>query len=89
MKTYVPYVRAEEEAPVFTMDNLPLMHRQYQFKQLEGKFLTLVESMGLSDKQEHAIKSYVRRELWDFVRDGLVIPDESDLALSPKMETGR
>jgi hypothetical protein len=69
IKQYISYERAAEEAPIFDMPNLALMHRQYQFREFEGRLLTLVESMGLPDKQEQAIKSYVRRELWDFVRD--------------------
>lgn len=35
------------------------------FKRLEGRLLTLLESLGLPVSQEKAIKDLVRNELWD------------------------
>jgi hypothetical protein len=35
------------------------------FKRLEGRLLTLLESLGLPASQEKAIKDLVRNELWD------------------------
>ena len=81
-KIYIPWEEAEANAPIHSMENLPIMHRQWAFRDFEGKLLTLIESMGLPEKQENAVKSYVRRELWDFVRTGIIIPDEIDNTLS-------
>ena len=35
------------------------------FKRLEGRLLTLLESLGLQSTQEKAIKDLVRSEVWD------------------------
>ena len=77
-KKYMSWSEAEAVAPIFSIENLPIMHRQYQFKHFEGNLLTLIEGIGLTQKQEDAIKSYARRELWDFVREGYVISDDED-----------
>jgi hypothetical protein len=80
---YRSWAEAEQDAPIFTMENLPIMMRQYAFRELEGRLLTLVESMGLNDKREGIIKQYVRRELWDTVHQmGYIIPTESDEELT-------
>lgn len=76
---------ASRIAPIHSMDNLPLMHRQWFFRDFEGKLLTLLESMGLPEKQENAIKSYVRNLVWDFARDGQIIPDEIDVEMCESM----
>ena len=88
-KYYRSWNEAEREAPIFSFDNLPLMYRQYQFKHFEGDLLTLIESMGLPTKQEEAVKSYVRRELWDFVHTGYVISDEMDNEMSQNPSAGQ
>jgi hypothetical protein len=40
---------------------------QGETSRLEGRLLTLLESLGLPEKQEEAIKSLVRQELWNTV----------------------
>ena len=75
---YHSWSEAEMEAPIFSMDNLPLMHRQYQFKHFEGVLLTVIEELGLKETQENAVKKHIRDELWNFVRQGYVIPDDFD-----------
>lgn len=35
------------------------------FKNLEGKLLTFLEALGLSETQEKAIKDLVRNEIWN------------------------
>jgi len=39
----------------------------YEIRSIEGKLLTLVESIGLPQKQEEAIKSLVRQIIWNEV----------------------
>lgn len=48
----------------FIQDNTPLFVRGFVFNEILGKLLTVIETMGLSDKQENAIKSYVRQAVW-------------------------
>jgi hypothetical protein len=36
------------------------------FQKLEGKLLTIIETIGLEKKQEEAIKSLVRQSVWDY-----------------------
>lgn len=35
------------------------------FSHLEGRLLTLIEGMGLPEKQENAIKSQIKSNLWN------------------------
>jgi hypothetical protein len=39
----------------------------FEIKQIEGKLLTIVESIGLPDTQEKAVKGLVRQAVWDVV----------------------
>jgi hypothetical protein len=41
----------------------------HDIKQIEGKMLALVESLGFSEKQEVAVKSLVRQFLWEPFND--------------------
>ena len=43
--------------------------QNYDIKQIEGKMLALVESLGFSEKQEVAVKSLVRQFLWEPFND--------------------
>lgn len=61
----------------FLHDNMPLFIRGWAFKNLEGRLLTLVESMGLSQTQEEAVKGYMRREVWTTVYESYVMSDEA------------
>ena len=40
-----------------------------QLRKLEGNLLTLIEGLGLPEKQTEAIKSQVRRLVWQLNRD--------------------
>ena len=40
--------------------------RQWQVSELQGTLLTHIESLGLQERQEKAIKSMVKRDLWDW-----------------------
>ena len=82
-KKYMSWGEANRITPLSEMQNLPIMIRQWAFSNFEGKLLTLMESMGLPEKQENAIKSYLRQELWEFVRSGMIVPDEFDNELDP------
>lgn len=62
----------------YIKDNTPLFLRGWIFKNIEGQLLTIIEAMGLSEKQENAIKSYVRQAVWSSLDNGSVI------VLSPK-----
>ncbi len=59
----------------YLQDNTPLFIRGFVFKNLEGRLLTLVESMGLPEKQEEAVKGYMRREVWGTVYQSYHISD--------------
>lgn len=61
----------------FLEDNTLLAVRGWAFKNLEGRLLTLVESMGLPEKQEEAVKGYMRREVWATVYEGYKVSDEA------------
>jgi hypothetical protein len=39
----------------------------YEVGDIEGKLLTIVESIGLPESQEKAVKGLVRQALWDIV----------------------
>ena len=43
--------------------------QNHDIKQIEGKLLALVESLGFSEKQEDAVKSLVRQFLWQPFND--------------------
>ena len=39
----------------------------YEVQDMEGKLLTIVESIGLPQKQEEAVKGLVRQTIWNTV----------------------
>jgi hypothetical protein len=45
-------------------ENTPFVIRTWQFSHLEGKLLTILETLNLADKQELAVKSLVRQAIW-------------------------
>lgn len=58
-------------------DNNPFIFRRWMISNLEGRLLTLVEAFGFENKREEAVKSLIRRELWDWVKDNLIeIPED-------------
>lgn len=72
------------------MDNSPsqislasLVIAPWEIQSIEGKLLTIVESIGLPQKQEEAVKGLVRQAIWDklnysdsrlYVYDDMFIP---------------
>ncbi len=50
--------------------NKPAIFRQWLFPQLEGRLLTLVETLGFDEKREQAVKSLIRQEVWKFWDEG-------------------
>jgi hypothetical protein len=57
----------------FINDNTPLFLRGWKFKTLEGQLMTILEAAGLSEKQEEAIKSFIRQAIWGNLDDGSVV----------------
>lgn len=49
---------------------------RYQVQDIEGKLLTLVESLGLPERQESAVKSHVRQIVWNWYDETYVVPRE-------------
>jgi hypothetical protein len=41
------------------------------FSEFEGRILTLVESWGLRDIQENAVKALLRKTIWQFWYEGV------------------
>ena len=63
---------------------------QYQLSHLEGRILTLIESWGLKETQEKAVKDLVKNELWNMVSPCFIISAEDHTALRIKYaEEGR
>lgn len=62
--------------------------QDYQVQCLEGRLLTLVESWGLRESQERAIKSQVRQEVWGLLSPCFIISDEDHTALRGKALKG-
>jgi hypothetical protein len=47
------------------------MFEPEDFSEFEGRLLTLIESWGLQTNQETAIKSLVRKNIWQFWYEGI------------------
>lgn len=60
----------------------------YQVQHLEGRLLTLIESIGLKDTQEKAVKDLVRNEVWMLLNPCFVISAEDNTLLHEKYSTG-
>ncbi len=52
-----------------------LIH-DYAIQHLEGKLLTLIESWGLKDSQEKAVKDLVRQEVWSVIHGAEYVSDK-------------
>ena len=52
--------------------------RNWEIREIEGKILTLIESMGVPQKQEDAVKGLVRQAIWTTIDTSfrIVIDDE-------------
>lgn len=57
----------------YIQDNTPLLLRGFYFKQLEGRLLTILEMMGVSEKQESAVRGYIAQAIWGNLDDGYVV----------------
>lgn len=57
----------------FIQNDTRIMVSGWAIKDMEGKLLTIIEAMGLSEKQENAVKSYMRQALWGSLDDGYVV----------------
>ena len=54
--------------------------QEYQLSHLEGRLLTLMESLGLRDTQEKAIKDLVKNEVWNLTTPCFIISaDDHDM----------
>ena len=76
-KKVEPRVRQFSSEQDFLQDDTSLFIKGWAFKNLEGRMLTLVESMGLGEKQEEAQKQYVRREVWATINEAYVCSPET------------
>lgn len=57
-------------------DNEPFIFRRWMLGNLEGKILTLIETLGFEAKREEAVKSIFRQSMWEWFRDNVfTIPD--------------
>lgn len=57
-------------------ENEPFIFRRWMIGNLEGRVLTLLETLGFEPKREEAIKSIFRGALWDWMRDNVTqIPE--------------
>ena len=54
------------------------------FRMLEGRILTAVETIGLPQKQEDAIKSIIRSDIWEIWSSDMpmILPKEAEQILS-------
>lgn len=69
--------KAMSNQPVPNSVNEGSIIRSWQIRDLEGRILTLLETLGLSDKQEDAVKSLARQAVWKILEDNyLWISDE-------------
>lgn len=63
--------------------NIPYCSRlatEGTFRMLEGRILTIVETIGLPQKQEDAIKSIIRSDIWEIWNSDMpmVLPKEAE-----------
>lgn len=72
----------------FLQDNTRLAIHGWEFKNLEGRMLTLIESMGLPGKQEDAIKSYARKEIWQTIHQTFILPTAITDMIHESFESG-
>ena len=49
---------------------------QNRFSGIEGRILTTIETIGLPEKQEQAIKSLIRRQVWEDFLDNVYIDSD-------------
>lgn len=59
---------------------------EYRLSHLEGRLLTLMESLGLRDTQEKAIKDLVKNEVWRLTSPCFIINAEDHDALRSKYQ---
>lgn len=66
---------SSEEVCINSRNELSFV-RNWNVGNLEGKLLTLIETIGLTDKQENAIKSFARTEIWSWRNELLEVPKD-------------
>ena len=64
-----------EDAMVETRNELSFV-RNWNIGSLEGKLLTLIETIGLTEKQENAVKSLARTEIWSWRNELSSVPKD-------------
>jgi len=64
-------------------DAMPVVHRLYYLKHYLGVLLTSIEVLGLPERQEKSFKDVVKKNFWDFVQNGFVVPVRIDYSLTP------
>lgn len=52
-----------------TPDNVIYVIRSWAIQNLEGKLLTLIETLGLRETQEKAVKDMIRPLIWGTITD--------------------
>ena len=62
---------------------MPITHRIYFLKRYLGILLTSIEVIGLPERQEKAFKDVIKKDFWNFVEQGFVVPPEIDEELTP------
>ena len=74
----------------FIQDNTPLFLRGHVFKLIEGQILTTIEAAGLPQKQEDALKSYIRQGIWGTLDSGwvIVLSEEDDSHITNPLFSG-
>ena len=65
--------------------NVPYIIRNWEIRDMEGKLLTLIETMGLQEKQESAIKGLIRQVIWTMVDSQYraILPSELEEKVFP------
>jgi hypothetical protein len=60
------------------------MATESTFRMLEGRILTVIETIGLPEKQEEAIKSIIRSDIWDIWSGDMptILPQEAEIILN-------
>lgn len=63
--------------------------QDHRFQYLEGRLLTIIETIGLSQSQETALKSLIRNEVWDTYQNGCYINSDEHTAIQFRREEER
>lgn len=61
---------------------------QSEISYLEGRLLTLIDSLGLRETQEKAIKDLVKQEIWSALSRGLLLEPKKHTEIQVKSRKG-